>query len=328
MALTNQQYNMLLHQFDEKRRRADFALEERREHIYSEIPRIKEIDDRIAHESIKRAKLAISGDRSALDGIDVDNARLKGQKEALLLQHGYPADYLLPHYECSLCGDRGITNGRQCECFKRALTELIYNDSNLSAVLSRENFDNFNYGLFSDFKEDKDPVTSLTPRENIRNAVMTARDFIAHFDTSFENLLIYGNTGVGKTFLCSCIAKELLDAYRSVVYYSAYRFFNILEQLKFHHENSEGNSDIIDAGELTSCDLLILDDLGTELTNSFTVSELYYVLNERSLKSRSTIISTNLSLSDLNHRYTERIFSRLNKDYTFIKILGKDIRCL
>ena len=143
--------------------------------------------------------------------------------------------------------------------------------------------------------------------------------------TYFNNLLIYGNTGVGKTFLCSCIAKELLDTSHSVVYYTAYKFFKLLENDKFHSD--ENGEDVPRPDYLIDCDLLILDDLGTELTNSYLSSALYSVLNERALKKHSTVISTNLSLYDLNTRYSERIFSRLNKDYAFLKIIGEDIRC-
>ena len=327
MGLTNAQYDLLAYRYDSKRRAAAFALDERIKKIYAEIPEIREIDDNIASESIRRARLAIKGDKSALDSIDDDNNALKAKKEQLLVAHGYPAGYLTAQYDCPICKDTGSVAGQPCDCYKRALSELIYNDSNLAGILKEENFEKFNIDLFSDSPEDIDPNLNLTPRENIRRVVNTAKDFIRNFDDRFENLLIYGNTGVGKTFLCSCIAKELLDTSHTVVYYTAYKFFKYLENDKFRPDEADENLRF-GSDYLVNCDLLILDDLGTELTNSFTISALYSVLNERELKQHSTVISTNLHLGNINSRYTERIFSRLSKDYTFLKIFGKDIRCL
>ena len=326
MGLTNRQYDMLRYNYDTRRRQARFGADRRTDEIYDKIPEIKAIDDRIRTDSIRRARLAISGDKSALEGLDESNAALTLQKEALLESHGFPKDYMQPRYECPVCQDTGYVNGSPCDCYKRALTELVYNDSNLAGILKEQNFGNFNYDLFSDSPETIDKTTDMTPRRNIETVVAQARHFIEVFDEQFNNLLIYGNTGVGKTFLCSCIAKELLDTSHSVVYYTAYKFFRLLENDKFHSADIE--EDVPGPDYLIDCDLLILDDLGTELTNSYIGSALYSVLNERALKKHSTVISTNLSLHDLNTRYSERVFSRLNKDYTFLKITGEDIRCL
>ncbi len=325
MGLTNRQYDMLRYTYDTRRRQAKYESDKRIEEIYASIPEIKEIDTKIRTDSIARARLAISGNKSALDGLDESNAALSAQKEALLVSHGYPKDYMQPRYECPVCQDTGYVDGVPCDCYKKALTELIYNDSNLSGILKEQNFENIDYDLFSDSPEALDKTTGMTPRENIKTVVARAKRFIKDFDTEFDNLLIYGNTGVGKTFLCSCIAKELLDTSHSVVYYTAYKFFKLLENDKFHSD--ENGEDVPRPDYLIDCDLLILDDLGTELTNSYLSSALYSVLNERALKKHSTVISTNLSLYDLNTRYSERIFSRLNKDYAFLKIIGEDIRC-
>ena len=327
MGLTNHQYDLLINRFDEKRMQSRYDLDRRIEEVYSAVPEIREIDKQIAADSIRRARLAIRGDKEALKGIDEDNATLKQKKIGLLTRKGYPQDYLDLSYSCPVCRDTGYVDGRQCTCFKKALMDLIYKDSNLAEILREENFDRFNYELFSDDPKDTDPVIGMTPRENIKRAEALARDFVRNFDDSYSNLLIYGNTGVGKTFLCSCIAKELLDSSHSVIYYTAYKFFHYLENAKFHLSDSDDETTLGD-DYLIDCDLLMIDDLGTELTNSFTSSALFSVINERALRRRSTVISTNLSLSDLDSRYSERIFSRINKDYTFIKIIGRDIRCL
>ncbi len=326
MGLTNRQYDLLRHSYDTRKLRATLVLDRRREEIYSSHPDIKAIDEQIVSDSIKRTRLAINGDKSALEGIDEANAALTARKESLLVEYGYPADYLKLRYICPLCRDTGFIENEPCDCYKRAVSEMIYNDSNLAGILKEQNFDNFDYSLYSSLEDERDPNIDMTPRENIERAVATSKDFISSFDSEFRNLLIYGNTGVGKTFLCSCIAKELLDSSHSVVYYTAYKFFKLLEKDKF--QNDDPDEEVPGPDYLIDCDLLILDDLGTELTNSFTNSALYSILNERELKKRPTVISTNLSLADLNSRYSERVFSRLNKDYTFVKIIGRDIRCL
>ena len=326
MGLTNRQVDTLKQLYDSRRYKAAYLRQTRTDEVYSKLPLIKELDSRIVEGSIKRAQLAIKGDSSALDGLKEANEELSREKERVLTENGYPADYLAPVYECALCSDTGFVGDAPCECYKRAMSELIYNDSNLSGILSDENFKTFDLSLFSDDPKDTDEILGKTPRANMEKVVETAENFIANFDNSFENLLIYGPTGVGKTFLCSCIAKELLDSSHTVGYYTAYKFFSLLEESKFRSQGFDPDPQATD-DYLTGCDLLIIDDLGTELTNTFTASALYAVINERSLKRLSTVISTNLSLRDIDVRYTERVFSRLSKDYSFIKLIGKDIRC-
>jgi DNA replication protein DnaC len=151
------------------------------------------------------------------------------------------------------------------------------------------------------------------------------KSFIQNFGTSYENLLIYGNTGVGKTFLSNCIAKELLDAGHTVIYLTSFQLFEILEKYKFN--TAENYEEIRNRFEyILDCDLLIIDDIGTELNNTFITSQLYQCINERHLKQKSTIISTNLSFDQLKNNYSERIFSRISSHYKLLKIIGDDIR--
>ena len=201
MGLTNQQYDMIMREYDSKRMKMTFELDRRRDGIYEKLPEIRDIDKTIAEESVRRARLAIGGDKSALDGLKEDNEALEEKKKDILIRNGYPVDYLQPKYSCPMCRDTGFIGNKRCDCFKKALSRLIYNDSNLSGILSAQNFDNFDFGLFSDSQEDTDKLLNTTPRGNIENVVSAAKDFIRNFDNSFNNLLIYGNTGVGKTFL-------------------------------------------------------------------------------------------------------------------------------
>lgn len=149
-------------------------------------------------------------------------------------------------------------------------------------------------------------------------------DFIRNFDEEYDNLIFYGPTGVGKTFLTHCIAKQLLDTSHTVLYLTSLQLFDILEKNKFNKEDASTSNEQI--SYIINSDLLIIDDLGTELVNSFTSSQLFYFIEERHMHRRSTIISTNLSFQELRDRYSERIFSRFTGYYNFYMIIGDDIR--
>ena len=185
-----------------------------------------------------------------------------------------------------------------------------------------ENFDNFSFDYYSaELKEELSGVSSL---ERMQKVHAVCRQFVRDFDTANANLFFYGDTGTGKTFLSHCIAKELLDTTHSVVYFSAQELFEMIAQKRFG--KTEDAQVALDA--IYSCDLLIIDDLGTEITNTFVNSELFLCINERLTAQKSTIISTNLSLKAFKDTYSERIFSRISTSYTMLKLFGKDIRLL
>lgn len=329
MSLQNSKYDYILHQYDSRRLHAKYLLDKRTERIYNECPEILDIDNLIAVDSINRAKRAIMGESDALIGLAEDNEQLEKKKEAILLAHGYPADFLTPKYTCELCHDMGFIGRERCTCFKKALAELAIKESNIGEVLERENFDTFDYSLFSDAPEDIDPRSGLTPRAHMKQNVVEIRDLLKDFDNTHPSFYIYGTTGVGKTFLTNCIAKEVLDRGHTVLYYTAYRFFEFFENAYFSGDrNNNGTGETETPDKLMNCDMLIIDDLGTELTNSFTSSVLYSVINERMINRRSTIITTNLNLAEFEARYTERLSSRITQDYTLRRIVGQDIRLI
>ena len=211
---------------------------------------------------------------------------------------------------------------KPCHCLKQYEINSLYANSNLSDILEKENFNTFN----PDFYDNSHIIEnlSLTARENILRVRDVCLDFVKHFDTAYDNLIFYGETGVGKTFLTHCIAKELLDTSHTVVYLTSLQLFDILEKNKFYKTDEYINNEQV--SYILNCELLIIDDLGTELANSFTTSQLYYFIEERHMKQKSTIISTNLSFQELRERYSERIFSRFTGYYNFYMIAGDDIR--
>ena len=203
---------------------------------------------------------------------------------------------------------------------KTSIINVVYTQSNIRSILERENFNTFSYDYYSDTIRNE--VTGLSARETAHDAVRKAKLFIDTFDVSFQNLFIYGSTGVGKTFLSNCIAKELIDQAHCVIYFSAFDLFDTLAKNTFQKDFPSDNT----PEDILECDLLIIDDLGTELTNTFVVSALFQCINERIMRRKSTIISTNLSLGQFRDIYSERILSRITSNYTMIKLFGEDIR--
>lgn len=323
LALKNNQYNKILREYDRKQYQNKYNLDLRKSEAYENIPELKEIDDEIITSSIKQAKLLLSEDNSSLDHLKDSILDLSMRKVELLCEHGYPRNYLSPSYSCENCKDTGYIENEKCQCFKQAIVNLVYSQSNIKVAIERENFDTFSYDYYPNSYVDH--ATNLTPLDNVKKIVSTCKSFINNFDTDYANILLYGNTGVGKTFLANCIAKELLDSSHTVIYLTAFQLFDILEKNKFDR-GSEKEEAANQFDYILSCDLLIIDDLGTELNNSFVTSQLYLCINERHLSQKSTIISTNLSWDNLNQNYSERIFSRITSNYMLLKLVGDDIR--
>lgn len=320
MGLSNAQYDEIMRGYQERQLHNRRTAKERQEEAYLKIPALKELDDKIAEISVESARRMLDGDATALDRLKLELTGLRVQKAALMEDSGFPRDYLEPVFTCKACKDTGYVNGNKCSCFKQEIINVVYSQSNIKDILSRENFSTFSYEYYSD--EVMNPTTGLSSLDTMKRAVAEARRFIDDFDNKPKNLLIYGDTGVGKTFLSNCVAKELLEKGNSVIYFTAFQLFDILSKGVF-----ERDADAIAAHQnIFDCDLLIIDDLGTEFANSFTTSQLFLCVNERILRQKSTIISTNLNMSDIMEMYSERTLSRISSNYTIIKLFGDDIR--
>lgn len=320
MALQNFQYDIIMREYSRRQSQVQHVLEEHRSEAFAKVPRLLEIDQTVAGLSAEKIRSMLSGKPGSVDELKEEVAALAAERTALLLENGFPADYLEPHYFCPSCQDTGYIDGHKCACFKKAEIELLYTQSNLAEILQKENFDHFSFEWYSDTM--KNEATGLTARDTAKRAYDMARNFVRDFDSRFQNLFLYGSTGVGKTFLSHCIAHDLLENSHCVLYFSAFDLFDRLAQTAFSRksETDPGEEFILD------CDLLIIDDLGTELTNSFVSSQLFLCINERIARRKSTIISTNLKLEDFSSTYSERTFSRIASNYQMIKLIGNDIR--
>lgn len=323
MGLKNYQYNKILREYDMKQFKSRHELDARKTALYNDLPALKDLDDEMVTNSVQSARLAIMGDDAAIERLKQANIDLSMRKMELLIEHGYPGDYLTPRYDCPDCKDTGYIGTEKCHCFKQAIVDLVYSQSNIKTVLEKENFSTYSMDYFS--ADDVDPVSGLTPRSNAQRVLAAAKHFIETFDTSYRNILLYGNTGVGKTFMANCIAKELLDRGHTIIYLTSFQLFNILEKQAFQ-KDEEGQEADNQLDYILDCDLLIIDDLGTELSNSFTNTKLFLVINERHLREKSTIISTNLPIESIKTNYSERIYSRITSDYMCLKLFGDDIR--
>ena len=207
-------------------------------------------------------------------------------------------------------------------CFNKKAIDLIYKDSNLKNITTDENFDTFSFSWYNN--TDIDPATGLTPYNNMQKVLKVCHDFVDNFDNTFSNLLFIGQTGVGKTFLSNCIARALMDSCHSIIYLTAGEFFDSFKSDDF----KEFGSSKFDTSFFIECDLLIIDDLGTEKASDYNFSNLFNTINERLLRRKSIIISSNLEMPDIETRYSQRIFSRLVSAYSILRLFGDDIRCM
>jgi DNA replication protein DnaC len=320
MPLTNAQHDAIMRIYDGIQTKNQHIQNERYEEIVNLCPEIQEIENEVIALSLRTAAARIEGQSG--NDYTVRLKELNERKTACLAGLSKPADYLEPIYDCKLCHDKGYVNGKKCSCFTKKAIDLVYSDSNMKNIISSENFDTFSYEWYD--RTTKIPSLGLTPYNNMQRVVSICHSFIDNFDKKHDNLLFFGDTGIGKTFLSNCIARELLETSHSVIYLTATELFKRFEQKDFN----KADTPALDSSYILDCDLLIIDDLGTEFGNSYTNSRLFYCINERILRQKSVIISTNLSLSDIRDLYSERVFSRLTSSYTMLKLVGDDIRIL
>lgn len=322
MALSNSQYNAIMRIYTDRQLQNRHEQEARIREVYERIPQMEKLDDAIRSQAVESARRLLDGDPTARKTMRVRLADLREQKAVLLAAYGFAPDYLEMHYHCANCQDTGYAGGKKCRCFKKEEIRLLYAQSNIQDMLARQNFSTFSFEVYDD--RQVIPQIGMTEADYMRTVYRWCREYVEQFEEKGGNLLFTGDTGVGKTFLTNCIARELLDRYQAVIYLSATDLFDIFSQNQSYRDPEEEARDIYP--HILDCDLLIIDDLGTELNNAFVSSRLFYCINERLIRRKSTIISTNMSTTMLRDAYSERISSRIVSQYTAIPLYGDDIR--
>ena len=309
----------LMDMYEKIRTDENRKLMKRREEIKNKYPEILELDTTIQKLCLNLSMAALRGitDQNELNNIKEEITDLRAKKYEMLVSHGYNPDYLNLHYNCPKCKDTGFIGIDKCSCFKSKLIKLYYKDSDLEEAVKTNNFKNFNINLYSNHKLNDE---RYTPRKNIEDILeYITGEYLPNFKNSNTNLLFYGNSGTGKTFLSWCIAKELLDKGFLGVYKTSDDLLRALKDIKFNNDTDLENL-------LINCDLLIIDDLGSEQITDFSSTELFTLINKKILKNKKMLISTNLSLPLISKRYSERISSRIIGEFKLFKFFAEDIR--
>ncbi len=328
--MNNSTVKSLLIEYDKKRISAENLAQKNKEILYKKFPELSDIDKKLSSLAFSTIKeMTQNNDKELIEKLNSDITILKNQKEKILKSIGKEAESIIPNYECKICNDTGYVfdgkSSKMCNCLKQKIYNIEYNKSNISN-LEKQNFNNFNLNLYSNEISKDKYGSDISPRENIKLILDICKKFIANFDNPEEkNLLFRGRTGLGKTFLSSCIANELLSKGKTVLYQTSSVMLDTI--INYHLGKSNISSDIYD--HLLNVDLLIIDDLGTEGINNMKLVELFNLLNTRLLNSKKvtkTIISTNLSLQDIFDAYDERIVSRIIGYYNICYFFGDDIR--
>ncbi len=317
MGYNQENYKRIREAYETKYLKAREEAESRREEVYLAIPELREADREMKDMGLKIMKAALSGEPEAgINRLKEQNQAIQQARGLLLETHGYPADYTEIKYECPLCGDSGFVDCKMCACMKKKLLEAGYESSGMADLIKHQTFENFSLDFYQN-----DPAAHRIMTQILALMKRYAEEFRPGVSGS---LVLFGNTGLGKTHLSSAVARTVLDKGCDVFYTGAVQMLSDFEYQRF------GNSMTGDAGQGTSryfsCDLLIIDDLGTEVINQFTTSVLYNVINTRLNRKQATIISSNLSQADFLKRYWDRITSRVLGEYTVLPFQGTDIR--
>lgn len=295
-------------------------LDQRRMRAYARIPELQDLEQQtpsLAMDLLRKRLLTNPLQQGASDADHLSfretAAQITRRRTQLLTQNGFPPDYLEMTWDCPDCHDTGYVGSEKCHCLRRRETAVLYDQSNLEMLAADADFSSLSESYYTG--EDL---------EHFRQARRTCERFVDEFDRVFRNLYLYGTVGTGKTMLSVCAARALIEKGKSVLYFSAASLFDRLADCTFGSGTRDALRDF--TGDLYNCDLLIIDDLGTEFTNAFVASQLFSCISERELNRHPTIISTNLSLKEMQARYSDRVFSRITSTYEICKLTGRDIR--
>ena len=296
--------------------------------VYRRLPEVGELDRQMRSQMTQLVRLTISHRpdvKEQVEELGRRNRALQPRRAELLVEHGYPMDDRDEIGSCPKCRDTGIYQDGVCSCldrlYKREVTKEL-------GVLLRHGDERFEHFDLSYYPEEYDPVLRLSPRETMRKILAICKRYPEQFPQEAANLLLSGGTGLGKTFLSACIAREVADKGFSVCYDTASAALDAFEKQKFSRDPGEAEDAAARVREMLACDLMILDDLGTELLTAMSLSSLYTLINTRLVSGRKTIISTNCDADALRVRYTPQIVSRLEGEFMLLPFVGRDIRQL
>ena len=314
---------------EERRRQRQERQERRQREIYAQLPRVAEIDRELKGTICQIIAASLRDGRDPAPSIKVirdRNLDLQAEKARLLAEHGFPPDALDDRPDCPRCGDTGWVGAAMCSCLRELCAQEQIRELSKLLDLGEQSFETFQVDYYSDAYW---PDKGTSPRERMEMIKDICYNYAVKFDRFFtKNLFLSGPPGLGKTFLSACIARTVAEEGHSVVYDTAANIFAQFEARKFQRDSADGQEARDETRRYLNCDLLILDDLGSELTTQFTQSALYELINTRLVAGRHTVISSNLSMEETARRYSPQIASRLEGEYHVLHFFGEDIRLL
>ena len=314
----------VLRQMEMRRSEHQAEADALRAQLQERIPRLREIDRELQGISARAVRAALdsgSDPEQAINALRDRSLALQEEKRTLLIRHGYSPDCLTPKIDCPLCQDTGYCDNKLCRCVRQNYADEQTRRLSTILPIESENFSSFRFDYYSNAIDQR---LGRSPRFIIGDIFQHCRRFADTFGSHSENLLMFGSSGLGKTFLSSCIARVVSEHGFSVAYDTSNHIFSSFESVKFNGADSEQAA--IDLTKYRSADLLILDDLGTELATAFTTSCLYDLLNGRLMQHKPMIINTNLLPKELETRYSPAIASRILGEFTQLRFVGEDIR--
>ena len=307
-------YDIKMEAVDELNRKKDI--------LCNRFPEVAEIEKQLSATAIKAARAVISGANSKDELLKLRQTtkNLRERLTQILKSVNLPENYLELNYRCKKCSDEGYIDGIMCDCMKKMMKKEVYNELNKMSPLELSSFENFSLDFYSDTPQ---PNSELTPKKRMAKILEFCKKYASQFKKNSPSLLMTGSTGLGKTHLSLAIAKEVIEKGFGVIYGSAQNIISKVEKEKFRgYQNSSDETE----RHYIDCDLLIIDDLGTEYLTSFSSAAIYNIVNSRIMMNKPTIISTNLSMKELEKNYSQRMVSRIIGNNIRLEFLGSDIR--
>lgn len=306
---------------EDYRNQSKKELDMRFEEVFRNVPEYQDLLQHRNELGYEYLKKSIGGDKKELKNLEDEIKSTEEKMHKMLILSGYPSDYLELKHHCDKCEDTGVYNGKMCSCKKTIMVNIARDKSSLNEQMKQQNFDRFDINVF-DTK--KDSSQGMSQRENMEAISENLKYYSKNYTKNAKSLLLYGQVGTGKTYLLSCMAKEIIENGYSVIYLSAMQLLKQLFSIRYQNFNEKPQPEVEDI--IYNCDVLMIDDLGTENSTETNISLLFDLLNYRIQNQKTTIISTNIDLDDLTTQYDQRISSRIKGEFIPIQFFGRDIR--